>query len=84
MANSEIILSQFFALIIPLATRIPFDPNSTAFETSCPETIPAPQRSFVLLFALFTAFAAFVINSGLSVDTAFPDPIMASGGSIAI
>ena len=64
MANSEIILFQFFALIIPLATKIPFDPNSAALETSSPETIPAPQRSFVLLFASFTAFAAFVINSG--------------------
>jgi len=76
-------LSQFFALIIPLATRIPFDPNSNAFATSSPETIPAPQSSFVLFFALFTACAAFEISSGFSLETAFPEPI-SSGGSIAI
>ncbi len=68
-------------MIIPLATRIPFDPSSNAFATSSPETIPAPQSSFVFVF--FTAFAAFAINSGFSLETAFPEPI-SSGGSIAI
>jgi hypothetical protein len=47
LANSEIILFQSFALIIPLATRMPFDPNSIAFATSSPDTIPAPQSNFV-------------------------------------
>ena len=28
-----------------------------------------------MFFASFTALAAFVINSGLSFDTAFPEPI---------
>jgi len=83
LANSEIILFQSFALIIPLATKIPFDPNSMAFATSSPETMPAPQRSFVLFFELFIMLAAFEINSGCSFDTAFPDPIN-SGGSIAM
>ena len=83
MANSEIILFQSFALIIPLATRIPFDPNSIAFATSSPDTIPAPQSNFVLFFDLLTMPAALAINSGFSLDTAFPEPIN-SGGSIAI
>ena len=69
--------------MIPLATRIPLEPNSDAFFTSCPETIPAPHSNFVLFFALFTAITALEINSGFSVETAFPEPIN-SGGSIAI
>ena len=67
MANSEIILFQSFALIIPLATRIPFDPNSIAFATSSPDTIPAPQSNFVLFFDLLTMSAALAINSGFSL-----------------
>ena len=77
------ILFQFFALIIPLATRIPFDPNSIAFDTSSPDTIPAPQSNSVLFFELLTMLAAFAINSGFSLEIAFPEPIN-SGGSIAI
>ena len=68
---------------MPLATRMPFDPNSDALATSSPDTIPAPQRSFVLFSELFTILAAFLIRSGFSVDTAFPEPIN-SGGSIAM
>ena len=83
MAKSEIIFSQLCALIIPLATKIPFDPNSDAFSTSSPDTIPAPHSNLVLFFALFTAITAFEINSGFSVETAFPEPIN-SGGSMAI
>jgi len=54
-----------------------------AFATSFPETIPAPQRSFVEFRAPFTAMTDFVIASGFSFETAFPVPI-SSGGSIAI
>ena len=68
---------------MPLATKIPFDPNSIDFATSSPDTIPAPHSSFVLFFELFTILAAFSIRSGFSLDTAFPEPIN-SGGSIAI
>ena len=68
--NSEILFSQFFALTIPLATRIPFEPNSIAFETSLAETIPAPHKSFVEFFANLTASTAFVINAGFSVEIA--------------
>ena len=32
--NSSIIFVQFFALIIPLATKIPAEPNSMALATS--------------------------------------------------
>ena len=82
-ANSSIIVFQFFALTIPLATKIPLEPSEIAAETSSPETIPAPQRSLVLFFAPETALAAFTIRSGCSFDTALPDPIN-SGGSIAM
>ena len=68
---------------MPLATRIPFDPNSIDSATSSPDTIPAPQSNFVLFFESFTILAAFCIRSGFSVDIAFPEPIN-SGGSIAI
>ena len=81
--NSSIILVQFFALTIPLATNIPTDPRSIAAETSSPETIPAPQSNFVLFLEDLTALTALVINSGFSFETAFPEPI-SSGGSIAI
>jgi hypothetical protein len=74
LANSEIILFQSFALIIPLATRIPFDPNSIAFATSSPDTIPAPQSN-LFIFDLLTMSAALAIKSGFSLDTAFPEPI---------
>ena len=62
---------------------MPFDPSWIAIPTSAPEIIPAPQRSLVLRLELWTALTAFVINSGLSLDTARPEPI-SSGGSIAI
>jgi len=46
-----------------------------AFDTSFPETMPAPQRSFVEFFACFTAIIDFVMTSGFSFETAFPVPI---------
>ena len=73
LENSEIIFSQFSAFTIPLATKIPTEPSSIAFATSAPETIPAPQSSFELLFVSFSMDAAFVISSGLCFEIAFPN-----------
>ena len=41
---------EFFARTTPLATNTPSDPSSTAFLTSSPLTIPAPQSSLVFGF----------------------------------
>jgi len=76
-------LFQFFDLTIPLATRMPCEPNSIARSTSSVVTIPAPQRSFVEFLAFFTANNDFVISSGRSLEIALPVPIN-SGGSIAM
>ena len=57
--------------MIPLATKIPFDPNSIAFDTSSPETMPAPQSNFVLFFELLTMLAALAISSGFSFELLF-------------
>ena len=70
-------------MIIPLATRMPREPNSIARLTALVVTIPAPQRSFVEFLAFFTANNDFVISSGRSLEIALPVPIN-SGGSIAM
>ena len=43
-AKSPMILSQFFARMTPLATRIPREPRDMALETSFLVTIPAQAK----------------------------------------
>src|SRR3989344_2718101 len=64
------------------AIRIPSAPNSNAFLTSSPLTIPAPHRTGIL--SIFkTCSIVFVITCGFAFVTLLPDPI-SSGGSTAI
>ena len=81
-AKSPMILSQFFARMTPLATRIPREPRDMALETSFLVTIPAPHSSSVLFFAFATASAEPLTVFGLCSETDLPVPIR-SGGSTA-
>ena len=81
-AKSPMILSQFFARMTPLATRMPREPRDMALETSFLVTIPAPHSSSVLFFAFATASAEPLTVFGLCSETDLPVPIR-SGGSTA-
>ena len=78
-AKSPMILSQFFARMTPLATRIPREPRDMALETSFLVTIPAPHSSSVLFFAFATASAEPLTVFGLCSETDLPVPIRSGG-----
>src|SRR5713101_531793 len=81
-ASSLSFESQSPAFTTPLATSTPSAPSSSDFSTSSPLTIPAPQRTFPLYPALLTSDTVSLINPGLALDTAIPEPI-SCGGSMA-
>ena len=81
--SSDILSYHEFALIMPLATSIPFTPRSSALRTSLLSTIPAPQITPVAVEYSDTNFTESSITFGFYFETAFLEPIN-SGGSIAI
>lgn len=69
--------------MIPDASSTPCVPSSSAAFMSSPVVIPAPHRTFILLFILCISVTVFSTISGFACDTGIPVP-MSSGGSIAM